>query len=132
MSSLFHVTERQHSAMVFMTSLASKPEVFFSLNEVAKNMGLSEGYLEEVVPNLKQVGLIEGKKGPGGGYRLAKAAKEITAEAILMALDGPVALVPCHGAACPVAHACTSKSLWNKVQSSLVKTLQGITLAELV
>jgi Rrf2 family iron-sulfur cluster assembly transcriptional regulator len=73
MSSYFHVSERQHSAVILMTALVRLPSgQYASLQEVADSMKLSATYLEEIVVALKTAGLVEGRKGPGGGYRLAR------------------------------------------------------------
>jgi len=130
-NSLIRVSARNHAGLILMTELAQSAD-FVSLRDVAGHMGLSQGFLEEVAADLKNAGLIKGRKGPGGGYCLAKAAGNITAEQILTALEGPISLVACHGGACPVAAACASKSLWGFLQRDIIKSLKRTTLAEIV
>jgi Rrf2 family iron-sulfur cluster assembly transcriptional regulator len=131
MNSLLRVSARNHLGLILMADLASA-EDWITLQSVAERMRLSQGYLEEVANGLKQAGLIEGRKGPGGGYRLAKPAKDITIEAILVALEGPVAMVECQSMAsgCPVANRCSSKSIWDFLQRDVVQTLKRTTLAD--
>ena len=95
-------------------------------------MGLSQGFLEEVAADLKKAGLIKGRKGPGGGYCLAQPTAKITAEQILTALEGPIALAACSGGFCPVASSCASKSLWGFLQRDIVNSLKRTTLAEII
>ncbi len=132
MSHLFQVSARDHSAVVFMSALAeSSFDEWVRLEDVAKDMHLSHGYLEHVAGALKAAGLIVGRPGPRGGYRLARPGSEISLEDILVALDGPVELVECQGSAsqCPVAGSCSSQNVWSEVQKALRLILQQTTLA---
>lgn len=133
MNSLFRVSERNHFGMIFMTQLAALAEgEFLSVKDAAKGMGMAEGYLEEVSGSLKKAGLVAGRQGPGGGYRLAKGAEEISAEDIVVALEGPVVLVSClesHG--CPVQEKCQSKNLWGFLQKDVLATLRKTKLSDL-
>lgn len=136
MSQLFRVTARDHSAVILMTELASRyeGEAHVSLQEIATNMSLSEGYLEEIASLLKKAGLIAGKQGPRGGYRLAKTPTEIHLEDILTALEGPIELVDCQtsGITCPVSAKCHSKKIWKSVQESIQTTLRNTRLADVM
>lgn len=134
MNSLFRVSARNHAGLILMTQIAEAKSLgsFVSLNEVAQRMGLSQGFLEEIALALKQAGLIRGRQGPGGGYRLAKPAHKITAEQILIALEGPIVFVDCHGRQCPVVAACASKSLWGFLQKDVLTSLRKTTLAKIV
>lgn len=136
MSNLFHVSAKDHSALILMSELAAvhADETFVSLQNIAEEMGLSQGYLEEVAGTLKSAGLIVGKQGPNGGYRLMRSPKEITVADILTALEGPVELVDCQskGIACPVAHKCSSKNVWSTLQKTISQSLEATTLASIV
>lgn len=133
---LFRVTARDHSAVILMTELAHayKAQTHESLRDIANRMKLSEGYLEEVAHSLKKAGLIIGRKGPHGGYRLARSPKEISLEGIMKALEGPVELVDCQvaGIVCPVASKCSSKKVWRLVQKSLCETLRKTRLVDVI
>ena len=132
MNSLFRVSARNHAGMIMMTMLASAKGEFLSLQEIADCMHLSQGFLEEIAMSLKKAGLISGRKGPGGGYQLAKPAAKITAEQILVALEGPVMFVDCASGHCPVASACSSKSLWSFLQKDVIASLKKTNLAQIV
>lgn len=133
MQGLFHVNERQHSAVLFLAALAKNPEVFQAIGDVAKELHMSAGYLEEIVTALKQAGLIEGKKGPGGGYRMAKKPEEVTAFDVLVAVEGPLELVPCQrGGGCPIEHGCSSKKVWSVLQTAMRDSLASIRFSQLV
>ena len=130
MNSLFKVSAKNHSGMILMTILAEAhaSSDFVSLKDVAEKMGLSMKFLEEIAAALKKAKLVEGRKGPGGGYKLARDAKEISVYEILVALEGPIAAMSCDGAFCPVADKCASKSLWGFLHQDLIKSLKKTSL----
>ena len=137
MSSLFHVPERTHSGLLLMSSLARRygeEGTFLTLQEVAQQMGISLAYLEEIANALKRAELIEGRKGPGGGYRLSRSPDEITAEMIFAAIEGPVHLVECQKTSleCPAQTHCTSQGFWKVLQKTIQQTLRQTTLQEIL
>jgi Rrf2 family iron-sulfur cluster assembly transcriptional regulator len=48
-------------------------------------------YLEQIFQRLRRAGLVAARRGPGGGYRLARAASEITLRDVVEAVEGPIA-----------------------------------------
>lgn len=137
MASAFRVSAKDHSAVILMAALAeaySQNEQFVSLQAVAEKMKLSQGYLEEIASFLKRAGLVEGRQGPRGGYRLVKPPTEISLKEILLAMDGSVAVVDCHEseALCPLSSSCSSRTLWRPVQDALEESLRLTTLANIV
>ena len=113
-----------------------------SLHDVVKRWPfMSQGYLEEIAAVLKKAGLIIGRKGKGGGYRLAKSVATVTMLDVLRALDG-LAIVettthakmrdPSTGSRYNFAGWCVLRRLWGQVQQEIEKTLREIKLADLV
>lgn len=118
-----------------MARLATRknPNAFLRLSEVADSMRLSLAYLEEIASALKQAGLVEGRKGPKGGYRLLLPPEKISLEDMFTALEGPVALVKCQSdVVCDVSRQCPSKGVWGVLRKSLVKVLRETSLKDLV
>lgn len=105
-----------------------------TLTDVAQSKGLSQGYLEEIASALKRANLIQGKKGPNGGYLLTRAPQAITAEEILTALEGSVHLVGCQQApgSCPAEGRCSSRSFWDVLQRRVLETVRETTLADIL
>jgi len=58
--------------------------------ETAERQGVPLRYLEQILQDLRRAGLVEGKRGPGGGYVLARPASEVRLSDLVAALDGPV------------------------------------------
>lgn len=139
MSHLFRVTARDHSAVILMTELAvgtgeSADRSYRSLQDIAADMQISSGYLEEIAASLKSAGLIAGKQGPRGGYRLAKKPEDIRLADILTAIEGPITLVECQakGSTCPVSGRCSSKRIWKQVQEKIQDTLTQVRLVDVI
>ena len=85
------------------------------LKDIAARQGISKKYLEIIVKDLVQAGLVIGLSGKGGGYRLARKPEEISAGEILEQTEGPLAPVAClapDAASCPRAGACETLPLW--------------------
>jgi Rrf2 family protein len=57
---------------------------------VGERQGVPARYLEQIFQRLRRARLVEGKRGPGGGYRLARPPAEIRLRDIVEALEGPL------------------------------------------
>jgi Rrf2 family cysteine metabolism transcriptional repressor len=113
-----------------------------ALASVAEADTLPLSYLEHLVAKLRQAGLVSSVRGAHGGYRLARAAGEISMLEVVEALEGPIAPMECfhldregrvlcsHEA--DGDEACATKLLWTRVQGGVTKALAGTTLDELV
>ncbi len=71
-------------------ALYSENGTSVSTPEIAETQGISKKYLEQILPLLRQAGLIRAQKGLGGGYTLARQANGIRIADILNALDNSV------------------------------------------
>jgi Rrf2 family cysteine metabolism transcriptional repressor len=133
MQKFLHVSERMHIGLIVLAELATPSEAR-SLREIAQKMHVSEGYLEEVAGLLRKAGYIQGKRGAGGGYALASDPAKLTLYEILVALDGPIAVVPCQSPdhACAVSPICKTRDVWSVVQARLLDVLRSTTLASLL
>jgi Rrf2 family iron-sulfur cluster assembly transcriptional regulator len=58
--------------------------------EVADRQQIPLRYLEQILQELRRAGLVEGKRGPGGGYALARRPQEVRLAEVVAALDGPL------------------------------------------
>ena len=113
-----------------------------SLKAIAEAENLPPSYLEHVVASLKRANLVESSRGAHGGYRLARPAGEIAMDEVVLALEGSIAPMECFTTVPPgrvacshegdAASTCSTKLLWMRVQSGIIRALQGTTLAELV
>ena len=111
-----------------------------SLGTIADSEGLPLAYLEHLVQRLRKAGLVESRRGAHGGYTLAREAGEISMAEVVRALEGHIAPIECISAdadgvlVCSRedAEPCPTKFLWTRVQGSIVRTLNEMTLDDLV
>jgi Rrf2 family protein len=128
----FRISNKCHDGLLFLGKLASRWESgeFLSVEEGARTAA-SAGYLEQIITPLRTAGLVEAKRGPGGGYRLAKHPKETTVRDAVEALEGKISLVDCQGSGCDRVQSCGSEHLWNTLQQRIGETLGNLTLADI-
>ena len=70
-----------------------------TLQDIAVNQEISLSYLEQLFARLRQGGLIQGTRGPGGGYRLALDASQVSMAGIISAVGEKADLTRCGGKA---------------------------------
>ncbi|WP_117169140.1 cysteine metabolism transcriptional regulator CymR [Paraliobacillus sediminis] len=97
-----------------------------SLKTIANENSLSEHYLEQLVPPLRNAGLVKSVRGAYGGYLLAKEAKEITAGDIIRILEGPI--TPVEGIEDEEP---AKQALWIRVRDAVKDVLDTTTLEDL-
>lgn len=97
-----------------------------SLKSIAQSHDLSEHYLEQLVPALRNAGLVKSVRGAYGGYMLAKAANEITAGDIIRILEGPI--TPVEGIENEEP---AKQALWIRIRDAVKNVLDTTTLDDL-
>jgi len=86
---------------------------------------------------LKMTGFVQSRKGPGGGYSLSMAPKEITLGAVLRAMDGPIAPISCVSVTkfsecgCPNPEVCSLRNAFKEVRNAMSEVLDRTTFADL-
>ncbi|MCS7283418.1 MAG: Rrf2 family transcriptional regulator [Anaerolineae bacterium] len=102
---------------------------------IARRQGLSPTYIAHLFRRLERAGLVEGVKGPGGGYRLRRHPAEISVGEIIRVVEGPIALVHCvtpeGQKRCRRAADCVTRGLWREVSEALAEMLDRVTLQDL-
>lgn len=108
-----------------------------SLAGVAAEEDLPRAYLEQLVVNLREAGLVVSTRGAHGGYELARPPATITMSEVLRALEGPIAPMICatddpeHAITCDRSSRCTVNLLWVRVRDAVTGALDSMTLADL-
>ena len=107
-----------------------------SINSIAMRQGISERYLEQLMTLMKKAGLIKSIRGAGGGYVLAKEIEEISVGDVLRALEGNLQPVECaafsQDDSCEASGICVTKYVWQRINESINKTVDEISLKQLV
>ena len=103
-----------------------------TLADISQGQGISLSYLEQLFARLRRGHLVTGVRGPGGGYRLARPAQEITVADIIVAVDENIDAAHYGSEDEPNGGHCLTHDLWNELSAQIYGFLNGITLAELV
>lgn len=129
------VSTRGRYALRAMIDIAEhNTGAYIPLKEIAERQEISEKYLESILPALTKAGLLEGLRGKGGGYRLARAPESYTVASILELVEGnfaPVACLECAPNTCRRAGACRTLPMWQKLQQTVEAFFRDYTLADL-
>jgi Rrf2 family cysteine metabolism transcriptional repressor len=104
------------------------------IQEIADRERIPKKFLEQILLDLKRAGLLESKRGAGGGYRLIKPPREITFAQIVRIIDGPLAPLSCVSklahVRCPEEKTCGLYSTMLEVRNAIAAVMEGVTLAD--
>ena len=136
-------TKAEYGVRVMAHLARREGEAPISLGSIADAEGLPLAYLEHLVQRLRRAELVESHRGAHGGYTLARPAEHISMAEVVTALEGDIAPIECitadpeRGLVCvredEAGHdPCPTKLLWTRGQGSVVRTLNEMTLADLV
>ena len=104
-----------------------------TLTEIATRQTISLSYLEQLFSRLRKAGMVKGVRGPGGGYKLSRAATEINIADIITAVDEPIDSTKCEGKGdCQDGQSCLTHDLWMGLSEQIRNYLKGISLGELL
>lgn len=130
------LSQKTRYALHAMLYLARKGEVA-TVAEIAEREAIPRKFLEQVFSALSTRGLVVGRRGPQGGYRLARAAEAISFADILRCIDGPLALAPCATRTgfrtcdgCRSMDTCEIRPVLVAAREATAHQLEGVSLAE--
>jgi Rrf2 family protein len=107
------------------------------IEDIAERQNIPLKYLQHILLELKTEGFLDSRKGPGGGYTLARPPENITLASVLRAMDGPIAPVSCvsvfsyQECGCPDPETCTLRLAFSEVREAMVSVLDRTTFADL-
>jgi len=104
-----------------------------TLSDISHRQGISLSYLEQLFSRLRKRGLVDSTRGPGGGYRLSRAADAIAVAEVISAVDETVDATRCKGLQnCHDSRACLTHQLWTDLSEQIHDFLGNITLAQVL
>ncbi len=104
---------------------------------IAARQNIPLKYLEQILLSLKHHGFVNSRKGPGGGYLLAKPPQAITLGAVVRAIEGPLAPISCASVSgyaecgCPEPATCGLRIAWKEARDALAAVLDGTNFAQI-
>ena len=128
-------TKGRYAIRVIIDMAENGETEFHPLHNLAERQGLSEKYLEAILGTLVKNNVLEGARGKGGGYKLAKPATELTVWEILSVIEtsmGPVECVDNGKNGCDRADICPTLPMWKDLAKIIKDYFSGITISQLV
>ncbi len=121
-------------ATVLMTALAERPGEVLAASELAEKAHLELPTVSKLLKQLGSAGLIESRRGIQGGYRLARAAAEISILDIVVALEGPLGMTECSAVQGSCGHEphCRVQGNWQRISRVIETALAEVSLADML
>jgi Rrf2 family cysteine metabolism transcriptional repressor len=127
-------TRGRYAARLMLDLAVHYGEGFVHLKDVARRQEISRKYLGHLIPPLKKAGLITSNRGAHGGYRLARAPRDISLGEVVRAVEGDLAIVECVATPeiCHRVGSCVTRDIWELMGDSVRDLLDSITLEGMV
>ncbi len=133
------LTTKGRFAVTAMLDLALRQDKGpVTLAAISQRQDISLSYLEQLFGKLRRHEIVESVRGPGGGYHLARAARNVTVADIIIAVDEPLDATQCggkgncHGSDLKNGLHCMTHDLWSNLNSKMVDYLDSVSLQDLV
>ncbi|MGE0157272.1 MAG: Rrf2 family transcriptional regulator [Geobacter sp.] len=109
------------------------------IQDISRRQEISPRYLEQIFQSLKKAGILKSKRGPQGGYALARKPEQITVLEIIKATEQDVLMVDCGGEGkkrrrkneCPFEGNCVTQTVWKDANDLLSELFGKMTLQTL-
>jgi len=130
-----HISAKSDYALRALLTLAAEPGGgAITADALAARQHLPVKFLENILVDLRRLGIVTSSRGAGGGYRLGRPPDSISAAEVIRSLEGPLAevrglrpeAVVYEG---PAAHL---QDVWVAVRAGLRAVLENVTLADIV
>jgi len=107
------------------------------IKDISRRQKISQRYLEQIFNRLLKAGLLKSRRGPRGGYMLAKDPSQISIGDVIYAAQGPIIPVKCLAEEsskkkeCEILPGCVTRYVWKETQRILVDYYQSVSIADL-
>jgi Rrf2 family protein len=106
------------------------------ISRLSEEEAIPKKFLEQILLSLKSSGLVESKKGKGGGYTLVRPPDKITVADVIRLMEGPLAPLPCASETrfrkcdeCVDIETCGTRMVMREVRNAISTILDSTTLA---
>ncbi|MES2732721.1 MAG: Rrf2 family transcriptional regulator [Bacteroidota bacterium] len=124
-------------ALTFLAQHADQDST--GIAEIAEQEKIPRKFLETILLELKNQGILISKRGKGGGYALRQDAEAISIGQVIRVIDGPLALTPCASRTafkpcqeCKKPDSCSIRLLMVKVRDATAEILDHTTLRHII
>ena len=131
------ISRKAEYALRALVAIARQPRSW-QIQELSTRENIPVKFLEQILLSLRHAGLLNSKRGVGGGYSLRKSPSEITLGEVIRILDGPIALVPCAAeqqgeeCTCPDRQNCAVRLMMTDIRRDLAAMLDTRTIDDML
>lgn len=126
-------TKGRYSLIALLYIALLDDGIYASAREIADKTGISEGYLEQLFIALRKAGIIQGVRGPQGGYHLNRKADTVSVGDVLRSVEGSLSPTECVKTGfCPKEKSCPSRKTWDNLNAGIKGFVDMLTLSDLV
>ncbi len=127
-------TKARYAVMAMVDLAGREPGKAVPLSDLADKQEMTVPYLEQIFSKLRQHGLVQSVRGPGGGYLLAKSSEDIAIAAIVKAVEESTKMTRCDktpGSGCMTEKTrCLTHHLWDGLEKQIEGYLTSVSLAD--
>lgn len=116
-----------------MLYLSKKSDFYVRAEDIAQDMKIPKSFLIKILKQLEKSGLVQLKRGVGGGIRLLRHPSEISIYDIVVAIEKEVVLNRCltNYKVCGFIHQCPVHPVWAQLREKLIQALKDIKFQDL-
>lgn len=125
------------NALVYLGRRYEKGPILIA--QIAEAQHIPQKFLESILLDLRNAGILSSKKGKGGGYYLIKPPEEVNMADVMRLFDGAIAFLPCvtykyyeRCEECRDEATCGIRDVFREVRDATVEILKGATLSEII
>jgi FeS assembly SUF system regulator len=120
-------------AIMVMVELSGCRGQVISAQALAEKCGLELPTVSKLLKLLTRAELVRSFRGANGGYRVDRAAAEISVAEVIAAIEGPIAMTECSidTGLCQQEENCNLRSNWQRISVAVAEAMQRVTLAEM-
>ncbi|MCH0564989.1 Rrf2 family transcriptional regulator [Streptomyces sp. MUM 2J] len=120
-------------ALRFLMRLAVVETSTPTTRDVAADMGVPYTHAAKVVAELQRLGLVDARRGRGGGLSLTEKGRTASVGAVVRSFEGEGDVVDCEGATpCPLSPGCRLRGELRRAQEAFYAALDPVTVADVV
>lgn len=131
---MLRITKQADYAIILLGHFVTgSGSVTYTARDLSAESKIPLPMVGKILKSLVRKGLLLSHRGVKGGYALTRPADQVSVAHIIEAIDGPIGITVCsvHAGSCDHEERCPSRSNWARINNSILKSLQGITLADM-
>lgn len=106
------------------------------IEDIARRQTIPKKFLANLLVQLKRGRFVQSKKGPAGGYYLARPARQLYVGEVVRFIDGPIGPIQCVsptlGEKCEIGRRCGYFPLWKRVRDAVADIVDRTTVADVL